>query len=96
VDKVIDPASPALDALWNAEWKKNLLDAALAKVKRPLDPQKCQFLDLHVNKGWMPETVAASYGIYVDPVYLAKHRTTGRIGNSTRDGRNSIPASVRN
>jgi RNA polymerase sigma factor (sigma-70 family) len=76
VDKVVDPASPDLDALWDAEWGKNLLDAALAKVKRRLDPQKYQIFDLYVNKEWAPEKVAATFGISVDQVYLAKHRTT--------------------
>jgi RNA polymerase sigma factor (sigma-70 family) len=79
VDKVVDPASPALDALWNAEWEKNLLEAAMAKVKRRLDPQKYQIFDLYVNKEWPPEKVAATFGISVDQVYLAKHRTTELI-----------------
>ncbi|MGB7746712.1 MAG: sigma-70 family RNA polymerase sigma factor [Verrucomicrobiia bacterium] len=75
VDKVIDPAGPDLDALWSEEWEKNLLDAAMAKVKRRLDPQKYQIFDLYVNKEWAPEKVAASFGISVDQVYLSKHRT---------------------
>jgi len=79
VDKVADPASRDLDALWDAEWEKNLLDAAMATVKRRLDPQKYQIFDLYVNKGWPPEKVAATFGISVDQVYLAKHRTTELI-----------------
>lgn len=75
VDKVIDPMSLDLDVLWNAEWEKNLLAAAMAKVKRRLDPQKYQIFDLYVNKEWMPEKVASMFGISVDQVYLAKHRT---------------------
>ena len=79
VDKVVDPVSRDLDALWDAEWEKNLLDAALAKVKRQLDPQKYQIFDLYVNKEWAPEKVAATFGISVDQVYLVKHRTTELI-----------------
>ncbi len=75
VDKVVDPASQDLDVLWNTEWEKNLLDAAMAKVKRRLDPQKYQMFDLYVNKEWAPEKVAATFGVSVDQVYLAKHRT---------------------
>ena len=78
-DKVVDPMSPALDVLWDAEWEKNLLDAAVAKVKRRLDPQKYQIFDLYVNKEWPPEKVAAMFSISVDQVYLAKHRTTELI-----------------
>ncbi|MGA3283996.1 MAG: sigma-70 family RNA polymerase sigma factor [Verrucomicrobiota bacterium] len=79
VDKVVDPASRDLDALWDAEWEKNLFDAAVAKVKRRLDPQKYQIFDLYVNKEWTPEKVAATFGISVDQVYLAKHRTMDLI-----------------
>ena len=73
------PRGRDLDALWDAEWEKNLLDAAMAKVKRRLDPQKYQIFDLYVNKEWTPEKVAATFGISVDQVYLAKHRTTELI-----------------
>lgn len=79
MDKVVDPTGQDLDALWNAEWEKNLYDAAIAKVKRRLDPQKFQIFDLYVNKAWTPKRVAATFGISVDQVYLAKHRTTELI-----------------
>jgi RNA polymerase sigma-70 factor (ECF subfamily) len=79
VERVVDPASQDLEALWDIEWEKNLLDAALAKVKRRLDPQRYQIFDLYVNKEWPPEKVATTFGISVDQVYLAKHRTTEMI-----------------
>lgn len=79
VERVVDPMSLELDALWNAEWEKNLVEAAMAKVKRRLDPKKYQIFDLYVNKEWPPEKVAATFGISVDQVYLAKHRTTEMI-----------------
>ncbi|HLX94957.1 MAG TPA: sigma-70 family RNA polymerase sigma factor [Verrucomicrobiae bacterium] len=79
VDNMVDPTGRDLDALWDAEWEKNLLDAAMAKVKRRLDPRKYQIFDLYVNKEWPPERVAATFGISVDQVYLAKHRTTELI-----------------
>lgn len=75
VDKIIDPASQDMDALWNAEWERNLLEAAISKLKRRLDPQKYQVFDLYVNKDWPAEKVAATFGISVDQVYLTKHRT---------------------
>lgn len=74
MDRVVDPMTQDLDRLWDAEWEKNLLDAAMAKVKRQLEPQKYQIFDLYVNKGWPPEKVATTFGISVGQVYLAKHR----------------------
>jgi RNA polymerase sigma-70 factor (ECF subfamily) len=78
-EELVDPTSRKLDDLWNAEWEKNLLDAAIAKVKRRLDPQRYQIFDFYVNKEWPPEKVAKAFGISVDLVYLAKHRVTEMI-----------------
>ena len=79
VDTLVDPASQGLDELWDSEWERNLLDAAMAKVKRRLDPKKYQIFDCYVNKEWPPEKVAATFGVSVDQVYLAKHRVTEAI-----------------
>jgi RNA polymerase sigma factor (sigma-70 family) len=79
VSRLLDPRSSDLEALWNAEWEENLLHAAMAKVKRRLDPQKYQIFDFYVNRQWAPEKVAAAFGIAVDQVYLVKHRVTEMI-----------------
>jgi len=77
--KMMDPVSECLDALWDAEWQKNLLDAAIDKVRRRLDPQKYQIFDFYVNKEWPSDDVAKAFGISIDQVYLAKHRVTEMI-----------------
>ena len=79
VNKVPDPASLDLDALWETEWEKNLLDAAVIKVKRQLDPEKYQIFDLLVNKEWPAQKVADTFGMSINQVYLAKHRVTELI-----------------
>jgi RNA polymerase sigma-70 factor (ECF subfamily) len=84
VNRVMDPASQNLDALWDAEWEKNLLDAALAKIKRKVDPQKYQIFDFYVNKEWPPEKVAKTFGVPVEQVYLIKHRLTGMIKDEVK------------
>ena len=84
VDRIVDPASHALDHLWDSEWEKNLLDAAIARVKRNVDPQKYQIFDLCVNKDWAPDKVAEAFSIPVAQVYLAKHRVTEMIKEEVR------------
>ncbi len=79
MDKIIDPASQDLNALWDDAWEKSLLDAATTKVKRRLDPQKYQIFDFCVNKEWPPEKIAETFSIPVSRVYLAKHRATEMI-----------------
>ncbi|MGP8200852.1 MAG: RNA polymerase sigma factor [Limisphaerales bacterium] len=79
INRVPDPDSQHIDAVWELEWEQNLLAAALDRVKCHVDPLKYQIFDLYVNQGWMPEKVARSCGISVDEVYLAKHRITQSI-----------------
>ena len=84
LDLVIDPASVNLEELWNVEWEKNLLDAALAKVKRQVEPQKYQVFDFCVNKNWPAEKVAETFGVSIDQVYLIKHRITNMIKDEVK------------
>jgi RNA polymerase sigma-70 factor (ECF subfamily) len=84
VERLVAPESLALDKLWQDEWEKNLLDAAIANVKRRLDPQKYQIYDFYVNKGWPAEKVAAQFHVPVGQVHLAKHRVTELIRSEVR------------
>jgi len=84
LQNIPDPAGEVLDVLWEAEWKKNLLDAALAKVKRRADPEKFQIFDFYVTKEWPAEKVAKRFGVSIDHVYLAKHRIEKMIGEEVQ------------
>src|SRR3569833_2527684 len=53
-----DPSGKALDQMWDAEWKANLLKVAIANVKRRLDPRQFQIYDLQINKQWDAEKVS--------------------------------------
>ncbi len=67
------------DAVWETEWRNNLLAAALANVKRRIDPQKYQIFDLYVNKQRPADVVAKTFRIPVSQVYMAKHRVAEMI-----------------
>jgi RNA polymerase sigma factor (sigma-70 family) len=84
VDRMADPASQNLDELWEAEWEKNLFDAAMSKVKRRIEPRTFQIFDLYVNKEWPPGKVAKAFGVPVGQVYLAKHRVTDLLKEETK------------
>ncbi len=62
VDKVADPSTEDLDALWDAQWEKNLLDAAITKVKRSVDPQKYQIIDFIYSLLGRPGAVVDGLG----------------------------------
>jgi RNA polymerase sigma-70 factor (ECF subfamily) len=79
VAAVPDPASPVPDEQWEKEWKENLFEAALAKVKLRLDPEKVQIFDFCAVKGWKAEKVAEKFRVKIADVYLIKHRITKAI-----------------
>ncbi len=74
IEAIIDPASDALEKIWEAEWQQNLLEAAASRVKLRVDPRTYQLFDFYVKKEWAPEQVATTFSVPVDQVYLAKHR----------------------
>ena len=75
-EQLIDPANDALNALWEAEWQETILEAAIANVKRRVDPQNYQLFDFYVNKEWPAAKVASTFNVDVNQVYLSKHRCT--------------------
>jgi RNA polymerase sigma factor (sigma-70 family) len=79
IDAVADPGSLNLDAVWQAEWETNLVNAAMENLRRRIDPKRLQIFDFYVNKEWPPEKVAEHFGVSVDLVYQVKHRVTDAI-----------------
>jgi RNA polymerase sigma-70 factor (ECF subfamily) len=74
IEDFADPSKAELEKGWDAEWESNLLNAALQKLKRWVDPQHFQIFDLYVVKQWPVIKVAKSLGISAARVYLVKHR----------------------
>lgn len=74
IDRVEDPDGDILSRLWNVEWKKNIADAALAKVKAQVSPKQYQIFDCYVVKQWEAKQVQKKLNVSMAQVYLAKHR----------------------
>lgn len=74
LEQVADPASFALDLIWEDEWRKNLMDAALRRIRRRVNPQDYQMFDFYVVKEWPVKTVASTLQVSVARVYQAKSR----------------------
>jgi len=74
VDGVPDPAGSGLEAIWDEEWEQNLMNAAMDRVKRAVDPKQYQIFDLYVFKKWPARKVASTLKVNLGRVYLAKHR----------------------
>jgi len=74
VERVPDPAQ--IDEFWEAEWKQNIFDTAVARVSRRVNPKHAQIFDLYAVRHWPAATVSRELGVSMVQVYLVSHRLT--------------------
>ncbi len=74
IDRLEDPKGDTLDRLWETEWKQNIAEAALEKVKGQVSPKQYQIFDYYVVKQWDAKKVQDMLSVSMAQVYLAKHR----------------------
>jgi RNA polymerase sigma-70 factor (ECF subfamily) len=74
VDRVPGPDGLELDAVWDEEWERNLIEAAIERVKKRVDPKQYQLFDLYVLREWKVSKVALTMKVNPGLVYLAKYR----------------------
>lgn len=74
IERVADPVGSNLEALWEKEWEANLMEAALDRIKRKVDPKHYQIFDLYVLKQWPVSKVARTLKVNRGRIYLIKHR----------------------
>jgi len=74
IERIPDSRVDDLDALWEAEWKQNLFEGAIARVKKKVDPKQFQIFDCYVRKEWPAQKVAEQLRVSIGQVYLARHR----------------------
>jgi len=79
MEKIPDPAGDQLAVIWDQEWHKNILDAAIERVRREVDPKQFQIFDSYVLKQWPVKDVRKTLGVSAMQVYLAKHRISALI-----------------
>ena len=74
IDRIEDPNGDVLSRLWNVEWKKNIADAALARVKAQVSPKQYKIFDFYVVRQMDAQEVQEKLSVSMAQVYLAKHR----------------------
>ena len=79
IDRVPDPASLDLDALFEAEWRNNLFASALESIKQKFSLKQIQIFDLLVIKEWPAKEVAQCLGITLANAYVTRHRISAAI-----------------
>jgi len=77
IDRVPDGFD--LDAAWEEDWQRNVLAAALERVKRKIDAKHYQIFDCLIMKQWSVAKVAAELRVSTAQVYLVRHRVSGLV-----------------
>lgn len=90
IERVPDPAGPELEAIWDHEWELNLMEAALQRVKRKVDPKMYQVYDLYVRKEWPVSRVSHALKVQMPYIYLAKHRVAKLLRKEVELLRNKL------
>jgi len=73
-----------LDAAWDQEWERSVLDAAIAQVRAQANPKHFQVFDYCVLKEWPVARVATTLGMNAALVYLARHRVSQAVKRAAR------------
>ncbi len=80
VERVPDPSAGAQqDAAWDEEWERNLVDAAMERVKLRVKAEHYQIFHLSAVKGLKTMEVARMLKVSVGQVYLVRHRLAKEV-----------------
>jgi RNA polymerase sigma factor (sigma-70 family) len=79
LERVPDPSPSPLEEFWEQEWERNLMEAAVERVKKRVDAKLFQAFDLYVLREWPVARVTHALKITKGTVYLAKHRISALI-----------------
>ena len=70
-----------VERIWDQEWERSLLEAAIEKVKQRLDPKQFQLFVLLVIQQWPTEKVRSVLNVGLARIYVAKHRVSKAVKN---------------
>ena len=79
LDEIPATAQTELESRWEEEWRTNLFEAAIDRVKAQVREEHFQIFDLYVVKGWPVSKVARTLNVSMGRVYLVKHRVSALI-----------------
>lgn len=77
INRLPDPTE--LDAAWELEWQRHLLDAACERISHRVKGKHYQAFDLYVRRRWPVLKVARELGMNPAAVYLVGNRLTKQL-----------------
>lgn len=69
-----DSASDPLEAFWDEEWRTQVRNVAMERVKQRVKDEHFQIFDLFVLQAWGAKDVAKALGVSLPLVYWARHK----------------------
>ena len=84
VERVPDPNSDEMERLWDQEWRGNLLEASIIRVKKRVNAKQYQMFNLYVMMQWPKDQVKKTLGVNAAQVYMAKMRISRLIKSEVR------------
>jgi RNA polymerase sigma-70 factor (ECF subfamily) len=78
------PGEDELTRLWEAEWRKALIQACLKQVRRYLEETTVRAFELTVLERWPADKAAAQLGISRNAVFHAKRRVLSHLREAYR------------
>jgi RNA polymerase sigma-70 factor (ECF subfamily) len=79
VERVPNPTGYDIAARWEEDWRLNLRDAALDRLRRTENAKQYQLFEAHVIKGWPVKKVMDTFGVKAEVVYQNKKRMTSKF-----------------
>ena len=84
VERVPDPNSDEMEKLWDQEWRRNLLETSIVRVKKRVSAKQYQMFNLYVMMQWPMNQVQKTLGVSAAQVYMAKMRIGRLIKSEVR------------
>ena len=72
------------EEMWDREWERHVLEAALLKVRNQVDPLHFQLFQLHVLKAMPADEVARRLEVKLPAVYFAKYKVSALLQKEVR------------
>ena len=73
-----DPEGPEIEKIWDEDWNRNLIQAALSRTKKLSSPKQFQIFKCHYIDEWTVRETCRTLGVNAAQVYMAKQRV-GKI-----------------
>ena len=90
IERIPDPNGVDLAEVWDLEWQKNLMTAAIDRVKEHVRPRQFQIFDLYVLQNWPARDVSRTLKVSFAQIYVAKHRVSASLKKEVEKLQNEL------